>query len=91
MGDIITSQKQEWLKRARTAAQVLIDAREVIRPVMQDWNSRSYLSGLIEANYAGTEFEGLTKAQLDDVATSLDAFETWIDTGHDDNLSKITI
>jgi len=90
MGDIITSQKLQWLKDARAAATELETAREKCAEIMQRWASREYLAGLVESNYAGTEFEGLTKAQLDAVAVTLTGFETWINAGNDDNLSKIT-
>ena len=94
MGDIITAQKQSWLTSARAAAEKIEEVRYVVADVLQNWNSRGYATGstdpLVEANFAGTIFEGLTAAQINDVASTLAAFETWINAGHDDNLSKIT-
>ena len=92
MGDIVLSQKTQWLADARAAAQRAVNLRAEIGALIQQWNSDGYLhaeTGLIEADYTGTVFEGLTKAQLDLVASTFAAYETWINAGHDDILAKI--
>jgi len=94
MGDIITAQKQNWLTEAREAAIKMESLRAELISIMQNWTARGYATGaadpIVEANFAGTIFEGMTAAQVNNVASTFAGFETWFTAGQDDNISKIT-
>jgi len=83
------TQKDNWMKEARTAAQMLIDARAAATEAVQKYTSLGYSTGLVDGDLTGTEFEGLEAADFVNAVTQFNSYETWIDAGVDDVLQVI--
>ena len=93
-GDYGKTQKQTFIAEEVALAERIVQLRSDFMAHRQKWNSRGYGSGganeIVLADYAGTQYEGLTIAQITAGQTSMDSFETWIDAGHDDNFVTLT-
>jgi hypothetical protein len=86
------NQKEYWLQQAQDASILLgRTTRSTLSEVVQTFNSLNLGSVLIDADLTGTRWEGLTAADFVAACSSLQAFEAWIDAGHDDNLEKIIV
>lgn len=93
IADYGTEQKVRFIQDETVLATRIVQLRADILAHTQKWNSRGYVAGganpIIVADYAGTAYEGLTVAEITAGQTTLAAFETWINAGHDDNLEKL--
>jgi hypothetical protein len=86
-------QKLTWMEEAKNMAERFQTLRRDAQNAMQKWSARSYSSaetGMKPADFTGTDFDGMAANDISGLTTTLNAFEVWIDGGHDDNLSKIT-
>jgi len=94
---LIESQKNSYLNEVRAVANDVDALRTQAREAVQKWNSLGFASGganeFVQSDIDGPTgeypFAGLTVAELTACVTTLIAFETWVDAGHDDNLQKI--
>jgi len=90
---LIDDQKATYLSDMRTLANMMNDVREYAKNMDQKWSSLALGSGganeFIQADIDATVFSGLTVADLTATVTTAQAYETWFDAGHDDNMRKI--
>jgi len=90
---LIDDQKATYLSDMRTLANMMVEVREYAKQMDQKWSSLAFSSGeaneFIQADIDATSFSGFTVAQLTSCVTTTQAYETWFNAGHDDNMEKI--
>lgn len=94
---LIDSQKQTYLDDMRSLAADFDSLRARSLEMSQKWNSLGFTSGGdneftqldIDGPTGEYPFAGLSVAELTACVTTVNGFETWYDTGHDDNMRKI--
>jgi len=90
---LINEQKTQFMTDIRAIADLMVLVRERARALDQKWNSLAFGSGganeFVAADLTGSLFDGLGITNLTNVVTTLQAFETWFNAGHDDNIEKV--
>lgn len=91
---LIDDQKASIVSATRTLANEMARVRDMARGIAQKYASLGLGSGganeLMQADLdAMSGFSGLTVAEYTACITTAEAYETWINAGHDDNMQKI--
>jgi hypothetical protein len=86
----IDKQKTRYLEGQQTIKQMFDELREKVRQLTQNWNSNGLATAFQIEDLAG-DWAGLVVQDIIDGQTTIQAFETWFDAGHDDNMEQIYV
>ena len=91
-GDFHLTQKQDFVRSLQEFSKTLTEIRSQASAMTLAWYGAAYQDSadydLVVANFTGTDLEGLTEDEIENVIGSLEALETFFTT-HATNFEKI--